>query len=295
MSERREPRRVVGIGLALVGFVVLLGTAGYFGWQDYESRQLEAQLREFPTATRTVSVSVPAETAGLATVTAAAPGRVALTATTSPSRTPSSATAALLGVTPSQTASLAPTAVQSPVLTQSVVGAQSGPPVRIVIPDLGIDVDVIEMGWQAVETADGIQSQWVIPESAAGHHINSASLGESGNVVISGHNNVYGRVFEPISQAWDNDTLIRVDAVTDRSDVLNGRTIQLFDSAGERFDYAIEEFVRLRDTGVSLQQRIANAHFMQPSQDMRLTLVTCWPPWSNTHRLVVVAKPVGQR
>ena len=147
------------------------------------------------------------------------------------------------------------------------------------------------MAWRAVETSDGLESEWVIPQAEAGHHVNSALLGEAGNVVISGHNNIYGEVFEPISQAWNNDARVRVDDVTDRSDVLSGRPIQLYSAAGVRFDYVIEEFYRLRDTGVSAAQRVANARFMQATPDARLTLITCWPPWNNTHRLIVVARP----
>jgi sortase A len=151
------------------------------------------------------------------------------------------------------------------------------------------------MGWRVVETANGSVSEWVIPEDEAGYHINSAALGEPGNLVISGHNNIFGRVFLPISQAWDDDTRVAVDRFTDRSDVLNGRPLQLYSADGLRVDYQIEEFYRLRDTGVPIQQRIANARFMQPTDDTRVTIVTCWPPWNNTHRLVVIARPAPAR
>ena len=138
-------------------------------------------------------------------------------------------------------------------------------PVRLTIPDLKIDVPVVEMGWRVVQTADGPRSDWVIPKNEAGHHINSALLGEEDNLVISGHNNIYGEVFKPISFAWDNATRIPVDSVTDRSDLLNGRTIELFDAAGQEFKYTIAAFYRLKDTGVSADQRIANGRFMEPT------------------------------
>jgi LPXTG-site transpeptidase (sortase) family protein len=41
-----------------------------------------------------------------------------------------------------------------------------------------------------------------------------------------------------------------------------------------------------------LEQRVENARWILPSEDERLTLITCWPYESNTHRLVLVAKPV---
>ena len=39
--------------------------------------------------------------------------------------------------------------------------------------------------------------------------------------------------------------------------------------------------------------RRANAQWIAPTDDERLTLVTCWPYISNTHRLIIVAKPVS--
>ena len=162
---------------------------------------------------------------------------------------------------------------------------------RLVIPDLKIDAKVVEMGWEVVNTAAGPQSDWVIPKNAAGHHINSATLDQPGNLVISGHNNIEGKVFEAISMAWDDASRARIDEFTDRSDILTGRRIQLYDALGKPVDYTITDFFRLRDSGVSLAQRMQNARFMEPTDDSRLTIVTCWPPWSNTHRLVVIAKP----
>ena len=110
--------------------------------------------------------------------------------------------------------------------------------------------------------------------------------------MISGHNNVYGRVFAPISLAWDTQTSERIDAFTDRSDVLNGRPIQLYSPDGRRFDYVVTDFIRVLDKGVSEAQRVANARFLEPTTDARLTLITCWPMMSNTHRLILLARPL---
>ncbi len=82
-----------------------------------------------------------------------------------------------------------------------------------------------------------------------------------------------------------------MDDVTDRSDILKGRKIVLYNAAGKAFEYTISEFLRLKDSGVSQEQRLQNARFMDPTPERRLTLVTCWPPWSNTHRLIVIAIP----
>ena len=42
------------------------------------------------------------------------------------------------------------------------------------------------------------------------------------------------------------------------------------------------------------EQRVENAGWVLPTDDERLTLITCWPYESNTHRLVLVAKPVAE-
>jgi sortase (surface protein transpeptidase) len=162
-----------------------------------------------------------------------------------------------------------------------------------VISDLKLDVPVVEMGWRVVQTADGPRSDWVIPKNEAGHHINSALLGDESNLVISGHNNIYGEVFKSISFAWDNNARVQVDNFTDRSDLLNGRTVELYDEAGREFKYVITAFYRLKDTGVPAEQRVANGRFMEPTDQAQVTLITCWPPTSNTHRLVVVAVPAA--
>jgi sortase A len=40
-----------------------------------------------------------------------------------------------------------------------------------------------------------------------------------------------------------------------------------------------------------LEIRMANAEWLGGTDDERLTLVTCWPQKSNTHRLIIVARP----
>jgi sortase A len=38
--------------------------------------------------------------------------------------------------------------------------------------------------------------------------------------------------------------------------------------------------------------RLQNAQWIQPTTDERLTLVTCWPYNDNSHRLIIVARPI---
>jgi sortase (surface protein transpeptidase) len=41
----------------------------------------------------------------------------------------------------------------------------------------------------------------------------------------------------------------------------------------------------------SLTVRLDNARWILPTKDERLTLITCWPAKSNTHRVIIVALP----
>jgi len=271
MTKNNTLRNTISIVLVVAGMILLLAGCSIFVRQQAAGEQLRAELRETPTEAPTVP---PAPAVATATV----PAPTALPPATA---TPAAATAA-------PTAMATATATVAPA---RAAAAEPDVPVRIVIPDLKLDAKVVEMGWQIVNTAAGAQSDWVIPKSAAGHHINSAALNDAGNVVISGHNNIEGKVFEPISLAWDDRTKTTVDAITDRSESLKGRKIQLYDAAGKALDYTITDFLRLKDSGVSQADRLKNARFMDPTTERRLTLVTCWPPWSNTHRLIVIAAP----
>ncbi len=303
MGDRnRTTRRLAGNVLLALGLLTLLGVAAYFGWAQVQATRVRAALAASPTPAPVVR-----EVAVTRVPTTAAPTAVP----TQPPATPTPTLAPPTRPPPSPTADSAPTltaptaivanptarptavpATPAPAPTAAPVAAQPGSPVRLVFVDLKIDAKVAPMGWEVIQTASGPRSEWVIPEDEAGHHINSALLGQNDNLVISGHNNIYARVFQRISLAWDNDTRVQVDSYTDRSDVLSGRLITLYDAAGNGYPYQVTEFLRLKDTGVPVEQRIANARFMQPTGAAQLTIITCWPPTNNTHRLIVIAKPV---
>jgi sortase A len=49
----------------------------------------------------------------------------------------------------------------------------------------------------------------------------------------------------------------------------------------------------LPERDMDMDTRMENARWILPSTDERLTLITCWPAESNTHRLIVVAQPLN--
>jgi LPXTG-site transpeptidase (sortase) family protein len=117
--------------------------------------------------------------------------------------------------------------------------------------------------------------QWEAPdEFAAGWHLDSAHLGEPGNIVLNGHNNINGMVFRYLHQ-------IQV-----------GDKVSVTGSDQKSYTYLVTNVMILAERDVSIDQRLDNARWISASEDTRLTLITCWPVNSNTHRLIVVAKPL---
>lgn len=151
-----------------------------------------------------------------------------------------------------------------------------GEPNRIVIPSIDLDAPIEDVGWTVVERGDQRYTEWETADNAAGRHVNSARPGEAGNVVLSGHHNTKGEVFRAISEMK----------------LAPGAAIYLYDDQGQRFTYIVDEVTDppLLEVGASEEQRIANARYILPTNDARVTLVTCWPYWTNTHRVIVVGK-----
>lgn len=135
----------------------------------------------------------------------------------------------------------------------------------------------MDVGWKVVDRGDRRYTEWETADNAAGRHINSAKPGEAGNVVLSGHHNTKGEVFRAISEG----------------NLAIGDFIYLYDQNGSRVTYVVSEVTEpLLEVGASEEQRLANARYIQPTNDARVTLVTCWPYYTNTHRVIVVGQLV---
>jgi len=184
---------------------------------------------------------------------------------------------------PSPTSPIAtPIPSPSPSFTVEVVPTTPPPtpeevppslPVRIVIPKIGVDAPVAEVGWR-VRVLNGVEkSEWEMLPDAAGHHKNSARLGEQGNVVISGLHNVGSAVFR------------------DLADLEEGDEVFVYGDDGRRFRYLVSQVLILLEVGIPEEERRAHAQYIGPTSEARLTLVSCWPYWTDTHRVVVIARP----
>lgn len=92
-------------------------------------------------------------------------------------------------------------------------------------------------------------------------------------VVLAGHNNINGEVFRDLVNVEIGDKVIAY-------------------AGDKKFEYEITFKTIVKEKGEPLEVRQRNAQWIAPTNDERLTLVTCWPYTSNTHRLIVVAKPI---
>jgi LPXTG-site transpeptidase (sortase) family protein len=141
-------------------------------------------------------------------------------------------------------------------------------PARIVAPSIGMDASVVATDW----TPGG---EWKVPNGAAGWLENSAFAGQSGNTVIAGHHNTEGEVFRRVAE------LVPGDSIT-------------LETESQAVRYVVTERLILPQWGISPEQEVQYATWIDRTRDNRLTLVTCWPYVTNSHRVIVVAKPVAE-
>lgn len=147
-------------------------------------------------------------------------------------------------------------------------------PNRLVIPAINLDAPVVEVGWETHEVNGETVGVWIVPDSfAAGWHKISAPPGQVGNTVLNGHHNINGEVFRDLINLEPGDEII----------IYAGET---------QYYYSVTERHLLEEKGQPIEVRMQNAQWIMPTEDERLTMVTCWPYTNNTHRLVVVAMPM---
>ena len=167
------------------------------------------------------------------------------------------------------------TSPANPAQPTTTPGATTGLPTRLIIPTIQLKAPIVPVGMQTFEQQGQVYGQWLVPKRpAVGWQNTSAIPGQLGNMVLNGHHNEYGQVFRYLVDVNVGD-IIQVYA----GDVLHS--------------YVVTEKHILPEKDQSLSVRLANALWIEPSGDERLTLVTCWPYTSNTHRLIVVARPVA--
>lgn len=212
---------------------------------------------DIPTATAIVATDIPADLA-------------ATPATNTPTATPIDPISVPDAEDTATPTSIPPTATANVVV--SAAPTKSAPN-RIVAPKINLDSAVVEVGWSKREINGNTVSVWDVAEFAAGWHKNSAVPGQDGNIVLSGHHNILGEVFR------------------NTVDLEPGDMITLY-TDGTPYEYQVEDKFIVKDKGEPAEVRRANARWIGPFSDQRLTMITCWPYNNNTHRVIVIAKPV---
>lgn len=144
------------------------------------------------------------------------------------------------------------------------------PPTRLVIHSIQLDTPVVSLGWHVVPGSEKVA--WDDPGTAAGWLKSSALPGAGSNVVMAGHHNIRGEVFRYLVDVGVGDLVY-------------------LSTSDASYRYTVRERFILPEKHIPPEQKKQNALWIAPTTDERLTLVTCWPYRSNTHRLIVVARP----
>ena len=103
---------------------------------------------------------------------------------------------------------------------------------------------------------------WEQLKKGVGQHPGTANPGESGNMVVSAHNDIFGELFRDLDQLKAGDEI--------------------------RLTTATREFV-YRVTGTSIVEP-TNVSAMAPTTRPTLTLISCYPYLVDDQRIVVVAE-----
>ena len=139
-------------------------------------------------------------------------------------------------------------------------------------------MSVAPMAWQVTQIAGKRSAVWQVPQETAGWHINSAGAGALGNVVLSGHHLQGKAVFAALA----------------RGEVTIGQQILLTDGRGKTFVYQVTEVsAPIPALGATQADQRRAAAYLAPSAQAKLTLVTGWPEFSDTHLLFIVAQFSG--
>ena len=121
---------------------------------------------------------------------------------------------------------------------------------RIQIAALGVDSAIYQGMYD-----------WEVLKRGVAQHIGSAAPGQIGNMVLAGHNDVYGEVFRDLDQLKPGDELV-------------------VSSQRKDYVYVVRETVIVDP---------ADVWVMSPTDYPSLTLISCYPYRVNTRRIVVFA------
>lgn len=231
VATQHKPRvnfsRVTNRVLLLMEIVALLGLAAVLIAGYLGLRTLNQESAQLQSPTNRAVANAPAQAVAVQTLPAS-------------SQPPSAVTPERFQSTLQQ---VVPVALPTP-------GPQA--PVRVVIPAIKVDSIVVQ------------GDDWEALKKGVGHHIGSANPGQRGNLVLSGHDDIFGEVFRYLEKLNPGD---EVHVYTQAS----------------KFTYVVRGKRIVEPTEVSV---------IAPTTEPTLTMITCHPYLVDTHRMVVFAQLV---
>ena len=130
------------------------------------------------------------------------------------------------------------------------VDSGTGRIIRVGIAAINVDAPVVQGDdWEALKTGVGLNNTSGIP-------------GKSGNVILSGHNDIFGQVFRDLDRLVPGDEIV---LLTEKN----------------AYTYIV--------TGTQIVQP-SQVEVMRQTEDSTLTLISCYPYLVDTQRIVVSAR-----
>jgi sortase A len=149
-------------------------------------------------------------------------------------------------------------------------------PARVVISEIGLDSAVVAVKRKPIVLEGKTYFTWETADNEVGWHNLSAPPGQPGNTVLTGHSDIKAQIFRNLK------------------DIEIGDEVQLFTAnSSQPYRYEVKQMILVQEKGAPVADRIKNGQWISPTEDERLTLVTCAYPGA-THRLIVVAWPMGE-
>lgn len=169
---------------------------------------------------------------------------------------------------PTITPTITPTPMPTPTPTPT---PQPLPAVRIMIPKIGVNSKIVEVGFTVVDYGTTSKMVWETAAYAVGHHEDSAYPGQNDNIILSGHNNTLGEVFRDLAKLEPGDL------------------IYLY-TLDEEFLYVVQSKELVPYVGAIENDMARHAQYALRTPDETLTLISCWPYVTYTHRIYITAK-----
>lgn len=153
----------------------------------------------------------------------------------------------------------------------------AAPPAALRVPAVDMEVTVSPMTWRVSEVNGKRTTIWVLPNEGVGWHPNSAKVGTAGNVIISGNQLLGDASFAPIALG----------------DIALDQEIEVTDSQGRIFIYRVVDVTEPLPISTSFEEEATlAAQYLSQGSTPTLTLISGWPDFSSTARIIVSAELV---